>query len=647
MSIKTLFAGLRTNRPLLAGLVILFAGILLSFIGITAIFLVALVFVLAIGVPYPSIFRSLMSRLVASFLLSFSVIQIAASVQFFVAPSSGFPALCLLTGLIGTGLVLMLYGRLPKEQLVFWDRKDAAAVLAVACFIIPFTVLCFWKNDTTNITAFASAQSMDGSSHYIAITEMGGTQHLNYQTAQYYPKGFHIAQALVMNAVHTHQGDQTWEMNARTYVLTYIAWGALLMYVVFYLACRFLAGFFNSTKQKLPAFLVAATIGPVIAFLYLLPFAHEGFLNYYAVCASVVLGVLFLLQYQPKEKSADWFMVAYLLLAFSVTMSWGPLLAPLLLVVPILYLWQRQPGIRRFIKYFANRSHWWVLGGLLLQLVPLYFHFKYAHLTPAQGPNATGGITAFHFGVVLAGIAVALYVLLSKKFSDSLKQFTGYLLVPFVGLVVLFVAAQYIMVGEIRYYAIKISYLLELLLLAFAAALLIYEVTRSGLEAVQRWLVVVVVFGASVVLLLGLTANPFAITRDMFNGFAHLSDRNHDLVVFSQLGREGKLGGTNTVSLHVNPETHKLEGNALISNWANLMQHNTDSTPASASCSGKIFTLETFSVGAPDEQAQLITAVRDCITQANMRNRQYFIVTDAASAGQLREIFGDTASYVY
>lgn len=645
MRINSLIAGLRTNKPLVFGISALFIGTGFAFVGFTALFVAALVYVLAIGVPYPAIFRSFVARLVAGFLLGFSIIQVAAAVQFFVAPASTFGVLCAISGIIALGLVLATYKQIPGERRPIWQNNDWAACIAVVCFVLPFAVLCFWKNDPASITSFASAQSMDGASHYIAVTEMGGTQHLNYQTVQYYPKGFHLAEALVMNALHVHQKDVTWEANARVYVLTYLAWGAVLVYVLFYAASQFLTQLFGRTKQKLPIFLLAVAFGPVIAALYALPFAHEGFLNYYYICAAVVLGVLFLQQYNPGQKDTQWFAVAYFVLAFGVAMSWGPLLAPLLVAAPVLYMMRGETNLMVLARRVLARDRWWVVAALLLQLVPLYLHLKYAKLSDAQGLNATGGLTAFHFGIIAIGMATVLYVLLARTIAEDIKRFAGYVLTPFLGLVVLFASIQLCMVGELRYYAIKTSYLLEMLVLALVAALLVYAVVRSGMELVNRWLVTVVVFCAGTILVLAVTANPFEIMRQMFRGIAHRG--NPDIALFTTLGREGKLGGTNTASLHYNATNNTLTGNALISNWANLMQYNSDSTPASAACTGVIFSTLTFPTGKPEDQATLTDAVRTCIAQALARNRPYFIVTDPASLPHLRELFGEAPTYVY
>jgi hypothetical protein len=133
----------------------------------------------------------------------------------------------------------------------------------------------------------------------------------------------------------------------------------------------------------------------------------------------------------------------------------------------------------------------------------------------------------------------------------------------------------------------------------------------------------------------------------MFRGVGHPASRNPDIALFTNLGREGKLGGTNTTSLHFDAAKNKLYGNALVSNWANLMQYNSDSTAASAECTGKIFTYLTFPAGTPEEQTALTETVRTCITQARARNRPYFIVTDQASVSHLQELFGTTPTYVY
>ncbi len=639
------------NKPLAIGLALLGLGQVLDFFGFTTLFVLALVYVLAIGLPYPRMLHSLTSRIVAAILLAFSVIQLMGVVQFFVLPSSDFRVLSLLSTLLTFGLVWGLRARLPKQKLVLWEKKDTAAAVAVLCFVLPFVFLCFAHNNPLKLTSFGGVQSPDGTNHYIAIAEMASTQHLDYRTVQYYPKGFHLASALVMEGLHANQRDLSWVMNARVFVGMYIAWGALLGYLIFYLSCQLLESFAEKRGKKLPMFLLAIGIGPVLSLLYLLPFAYDGFINYYYVSAAVMLGVLYLYEYAPLAKRADhWLVVAYLLLAFGVSMSWGPLLVPGILIAPLLYVLPEKQLSWATAKRFFTREYIWVDVAFLAQLLPLYLHFKYARLASAQGINALGIIRDFHFGILIVGLAVTLYLVFGAKVVQALRDFSANVLIPFYLLTVALMAVQYLSVGELRYYAIKTAFLLELMLLAVTAALLVYACMQSSLSAIQRWFLVPVVLAVGMFLVLGVNENPLLTVRQMFRTYTHFPKPqfyDSDTKFYTQLGLAHKLDGTNNEVLHYSAPDHKVFGNSLITNWVNVLQYRTDGDAATAKCSSTIFATLAYGTGAPEEQATLLPAIKTCIALAQAHHVPYYIVTDQDSATHLRPLFGNYVTYLY
>lgn len=642
----------RKDKARLIGIVALVISQMLCFWGIAAPFVISLVYLLAIGLPYPKLLRSLLSRLVAGFLLAFSLIQLAAVVQFFVFPDSSFTTLSLLTSLLTLGLVATLYRRpsIGYDHVV--DSRDLGSLCATLFFVAFFVVLCFWKNDPMYLTAFGSIQGSDGASHYIAMSEMAGAQHLNYQTVQYYPKGFHLVSAQLMDAFRIRQRDLSWVANARVYFLMYVAWGMILAYQAFYLAVHVLDSLFGERfKRKLPSILLGCTISMPLALFYLLPFAREGFINYYYIIATILCGLLFLYDYATDGDNWDWRMVAYLLIAFGASMSWGPLLVPALLLIPALYALPKEGGVKQFFKHFTNRRYVWVGVAFALQAIPLYLHVVYAKLTSQQGINAQGAITEFHYGLLIAGLLVTAYFAVGTTLPRTLRDFASNVLVPFYILIGAFASLQYFTVGEVRYYAIKTAYLLEIILIVISAAWLLYLAVRSGSATLQRWVAVPATMFMACLLLIGITANPFAALQPMFSTikshFSSTAPVNPDIANMTKLGLEGKLAGSNNIVLHYETPANKLYGNAYIQNWANLMQHVTDGTPESGRCSGVIFSILAYGVGKPEEQDVLIPNIKTCIQQALVRGRPYFIMTDTGSVSHLREVFGDKVTYVY
>lgn len=634
----------RINPQLRFALIALVLGQILFLYNIGWLYVIALIYTFTIGVPYPKVLRSIVSRLIASFLLTLSIIQVAAAVQFFLFPKSTFVTLSILTTLAAIGLV-WLFKKRPHQAVVLADKKDLTATIAALFFAIPFAVLCFWQNNPAHIAAFTSIQGSDGASHYIAITEMSGVQHLNYQTTEYYPKGFHIASALLLHGLHANQPDQDWATNARIYAGMYLAWGIVLTFMVIYFAAQ-LCETLASSKRP-PLLLLALSIGPILTLVYLFNFALEGFVSYFYICAAVLYGILYLYDASQEKRIHQWPVVAYLLLTFGIAMSWGPLLTPALLLIPLLYLWTGRLNRSTFFRSIIRPEWRWVTVAFILQLIPLYLHLKYAHLSSQQGLNATGGITAFHYGPILAGLVVVCYALYSTQLPAVWQKVAGNVLLPLYILVGAFVCIQYLSVGELRYYAIKTAYLLEIIVLVFSAVLLATALYRTKITTLHRWIAFPVLLGFGMVLLVGITSNPFAQARPLLKEVSHIKSIDPDVAHYTSLGLKDQLDGTNTAVLHYNETAGTLTGDAILTNWVNLMQYQTDSTPASGACSGQIFTLEAYEPITQDNQRQLTSSVKDCITAALARHRPYFIVTDTHSVDYLRALFGSSVTYIY
>jgi hypothetical protein len=634
MGTSTFLKSVAASKLLAFWIAALLIGQVLFWVGFGALYIVALVAVLAVGLPYPKAFGSVLSRVVVGFLLALSIIQVAAVVQFFALPGTRFGVVSLLVTIIVCLLIWALRG-VPRSPARRWTRADTAGIVTALFFVLPLGGLCFWQNDLARLATFASVQGSDGGSHYVMLTEMGTTQHLNYQSAAYYPKGFHIASAFMMSGLRVTQSDQDWAANARVYVGMYVAWGAVVAYLVTSLACQLSS--FLPRHRRPSEVLLGVSVGPVLAGVYLCVFAQEGFLSFFYILAAILAGVLYILDGKFDSPLGRWSLVAYLLLVFGVAMSWGPLLTPALLVIPLLYLW---PGsLKALAKMVVAREWRWVVLAFALQVVPLYLHFRYAHLSSDQGLNATGGLKDFDYGVVVAGLALTYYLLVRRHVPDEWRRFVGNVVLPLFALLGLFVAFQLVTVGELRYYSIKISYVLEIILLAVAVAILASRLQRRHVAAIHRWIAVPLVIGLGTVLLASMTTNPLGHARILFGNLTH-PQSNPDAARYALLGTSGQLS-SNTASLHYMGD--KLVGNAVLANWAHLMQYTSDNTVASGGCNGRIFQLQTHQAPAD----QVVSAVKDCIAAAKDRGKPYLVITDPSSAARLKELLGEGVKFIY
>lgn len=643
MANTTILKFVTSSKPLFWSLGALLLGQILFLFGIGALYVVALVVVLAIGLPYPKLFSSLLSRLVVGFLLALCVVQVAATLQFFALPTTGFNALSLITTGMSVALVLGLRG-LQRTPPTLGDRHDIAGIVTALFFVLPLGILCFWQNDLARITTFASIQGSDGGSHYTILSQSSNTQHIDYRSAEYYPRGFHLSSAFMMHGLHINQHDQDWAANARVYMGMYLAWGAAVAYLALYLAAQLIDSLASRKRPSL--ILLALGIGPMLAGLYLFTLTQEGFLSFFYIIALLVCSLLFLYDLKIKFPHAKWYIVAYLLLAFGIAMSWGPLLTPVLLAVPLLYLWSEVKSLKKLFQMAISKQWLWVTAAFVAQLLPLYFHLEYATLSAEQGVNATGGLKEFHYGLVAAGLALTVYLLCSRSVPAGWQKIAGNAMLPLFVLVGGFVAFQLITVGEVRYYAIKISYLLEIILFVVAAVALASTLHERGVMALHRWIALPLAASLGVALLVGLTARPFDRVRVIVGNLIHMERASPDIRQYTALGVSGQLYG-NSVNLHYDTNLNALTGNALLANWSHLMQHTTDSTPETGLCNGRIFVQQTYRAASDERNQQLTAAVKDCIAAASDRGREFIIVTDSGSTAHLRGLFGNQVRYVY
>jgi len=634
------------SRRVLIALAVLGVGQLLYLFGFRLLFVLGLIYFIAVAIPYPAVCRSLFSRLVVSFVLILSLLQVVATVQFFVLPNTGFAAISLLTSLVCVCLAVLFRSR-PTEQPVLFAKRDVQAVVMSLFFLLPVAFLFFGSLSSTRILTFTGIQSQDAISHYNGIEGMDITQHLDYRTNSYYPRGFHLASAFMLDGVHANQQDLDWIQGQRVYAGMYIAWGAVLGYLIFYLASQALEALNKQAHKKYADWLLAIVLGPIIALLYLIPFVYYGFLNYYYVAAAVICGLLYMYEHN-RERLATASLAMYMLCVFGISMSWGPLLAPALFLIPTLYILDGK-GPKQLVDLLRRKAFWIVLGVYIIELVPLWLHVKYARLNSEQGINATGIITDFHFGIVLMGLGLLLYFLVRSQ-ATRLHSLVTYSLVSFYALLSLLIAIQYFSAGDLRYYAIKTSYLVEMIVLAFLAACFIWLCLQHLKVGLREWLALPLVFTMVCILSLSLTANPLLPVRQVFrsySGYGMPGYYTSDVNAFARLGTEHKLRASNNEVLHYDPAVNKIYGNVLIRAAADATQFTTGGTPASGMCSGTIFSILAYGTGSPTEQSTLVAALKSCIAAVTQRGDTYYVVTDAQSAPYLRDILGGNVTYVY
>lgn len=633
------------NTHVLTSFVVLTLGELLYLFHFRALFLLALIYFVAVAIPYPRVCRSLLSRLAVSAVLCLSLLQLVAAVQFYVLPHSGFLAVSLITYVLCV-IVMSTAGRKPSSFPSLISRQDLSAIVMVLFFVLPVGFLFFKTTDAVRILSVTSTQSPDAVAHYSSIVGMEQTQHLDYRTNAYYPRGFHFASAFVLDAVHLDQRDLSWVQSERLFAGLYVVWGAALGYLIYLFAYAVLQELVTESKRFV-GLLLGLMLGPITTLLYLVPFVYLGFINYYYICAAILGGLLFMMHFD-RRKLFDWSLVAYAVFMFGVSMSWGPLFAPALFLIPALYI-VRDRSVRDVLAIAKTKQLWVLAGFFIIEMIPVYLHLKYAHLSSSQGVNATGIMTSFNYGVDLVGLGILAYYLARERLSN-VGDFIVNSLLSFFVLLGIIAAIQYFTVGELRYYAIKISYLVEMMILGISAAGLM-RLAWKRINTLRVWIGLPLVFTLATIFILGMTSDPFLAARQTFRHYSNYPSPQHystDIAAYARLGEQGKLMGDNSEVLHYDTTAAKIYGDGLVQASADSFQRygNALQSRLSKDCAKQTYNILVYGDGSSQQQRQLVNDLQQCVTASRRAHVPYFVVTDRQSEGYLRPLLGSYVQFV-
>jgi hypothetical protein len=645
------------DKPVRMALAALAASVGLYVVGFQWVFVPVLLAALVCYLPFPRFFASRTSRIVASFLVLISLMLVAVVVQFFLFRTSGFRVLAVLITLLSAVLVWYLAEYAPAQQPASsWvDAKDGAALVVVLLFALPVIALTgVFRPGVQGITRFGSVQSSDGANHFMILSEMSEKQHMDFSQS-YYPMGLHLGLAFMQDSVHLNQSQHRFGVNARLFVMQYLLLGSILAYVFVYF-CRMVLDALDERLSAASSYVLAAAAGLPLVGFFLLPFMYQGFLNYYYVVTVFLAGFMYLYAAYEENKQEGperrrLFLLGYFALAFGAGMSW-PLLVPPLVLVPLLYLAParlRPRDVPALARRALTRKHWPLIVAFGLQFVPIAMQLRYAVLGTGEQFNAFGSIRTFSFGVILLGFGVMLYASLSRQLPAGLRQFIGAVFQPFYLFMAALMVAQYFLAGELRYYAIKSSLLLEIIILAVVAAGAVAAFARRASGVLERLGMPVLVVGAGALLLIGMSANPLKDVREMFrsySGFGTPAFFDPDVNQLTGIGSSGDLRDSNVAVLHYNIQEDKLLGNLMPANWVTVMQPHANANTRAQICSAELYTIVMYQEVTPSQQADLKHKVQECIKLARAGHYNYYIVTDNASAPFVRQFFGDYVKVV-
>ena len=645
-------AASRLGVKKLALIAVLASALFLYLLGAKFLLMPALIAAYAILLPVPSLLNSWFSRLVLGMLLVLGVMQIGESLQFLLFPLSKFPIVAVLT-VVCTIILLCAMPERDNSKVKMVSGHDIAGCIVAAFFMLPFAPIFFGHQSIARIAETSGYQVVDSTIHYSAISQMTVAQHFLYKPGGYYPSGFHLSVAFIQNTFFNRPFDIGWRNNAILFFMQYMLFGFLAAYAIYFL-CASLGNLLDKDmlKKWWPKVILACSVGPILALVYLLPFMVQGFLPYLYVVATIAFGLVYVIarELPGQDHMRQWSIAAYLLFVFGATSTWPLLMPPLFLIGLFLFIPRTKLGLQ-CIKEIVQRRTILTLVAFGLQFIPLYFQMKYAGAGGQAGINANGNLHDLHYVVLAAGLGLVFAVIVNRKAPSGLSSTIFAIFIPLFVFVGVLAGLQYFLVAEVRYYVIKTALLLEIMLLAFAAALLLHQFYQKKLLEWRYAIFIPFIPFISVLLLISHVPNPLRETRELLKTYSTQEKPafyEHDVYAFVSLGLAGKLGHFNATELHVNSQTHKISGYMQLPFWANVLhQDATDSDLWSWRCNDAIYTNLAYGNATDEEQQAVIQDVHNCAHMVTSKGHVYYIVTDKASYNYLQGLFGSEADLVY
>lgn len=649
-------ADLLSSKAFLCGLSLLLIAEIFYIFNIGLLLPLVIVGLYAVFLPMPGIFKSLLSRSVVGLLLFYAVYQLIAIAQFVVLPHGGFTTASVFLSLFSVALVLVI-GRTKKIDKIFVTREDLYGILTALFLLVPMIGYGFAGGGIAErIASIGGIQGNDGATHFSILTESTVKERISYETdGIYYPYGFHLTTGFLEEAYGVDHLSFGWSGNVKLYMAEFMFFAAILAYILYFMVLGLLGAIKSGSLGSGSKLLAALALGPALTLFYLVPFLYNGFLNYYYICATLVAGLIMLLYEftKPNElKSANKGAYAFigLLLLFGASSSW-PLFVPIVIMTVAIFAIVPNSRISDIRRIRPNKLLILLGMGFLIQLLPLYLQLSYATVSTSEGINAAGGLRIFHAQFILLAVVIMTYVYCSQRFSDSFKRATSGILLPLLVAVVGLAAYQYFYLGEIRYYAIKIAVFMEILMLVFLVALVVDRVNQIKLSWEQAVIVIVMVPATVFFALFSLNDNPVKDARNLlrsYSGQQKPAYLDQDVEKVTDIGLTGGLGYYNVVTLHYTDDQTKIFAHPQTAYWANTMTYRSASDNRydeyfAKDCYYKIYMNLLVGTYTEPEQADLIKQTKTCAKIARDHGREFYVVTDPASASRMSDLFGADA----
>lgn len=650
------------KKPKIIAAIAMLFSLLMYLWGVEWLLLVVLLGVYAAFLPMPKVFTSWFSRVLLSLLFLYALLQVAALAQFYLHPTGRFPLIATLTVVLTIVTVWVFGDWRHSRYLRIVNFMDVAVILGSLVFLVPFAPALMPQHSLQTIAEYGGAQIVDSLAHQntVHIYDIFQTLAQGYNKSGYYPAGFHIAAGFVE---HTFIGDfqgLSWKGGALLYFAGYIGWAMLLCAILIYTSLLVLQNLRLAVIDRWSILTTALVVGTATSIMHLWSFIDLGFLNYFYICAAALGGASYLLDHPiafAAQRSVSeclreysWPITAFLLLSFGASMSW-PLLVPVFLLSAAWLIFSS-------FQIKTIRSHWrllaisWLPIGIAvgLHLTTVLIQQYYGGAGNGHMIVATGALTNFNTLFLTIGLVVTATVIYKK--ATTVQDSIMAVVIPYVVLVTCLVALHLALVGEVRYYAIKVAMPLEMLFLAIGVSYLVSLFKEAGLNGLKRLVLVGSLVVCVVILNAATLATPFKEIKGLFR--AQLQPATevthvHDAQLIARLGVANKLQNFNMITLHYDAEGDRLYGNPQLFGWAGSVgPYIMGSTPdvLSETCLAQLGAL-LYAPSTPDTQNSIKQKIRQCIEYEARYHVPMYIVTDAASVPALQAAFGNSAKLTY
>jgi hypothetical protein len=619
-------------------------GFILYLVGIKIIFTIAVLYVLYNIIPTLGILHSKTSRLVSSIFVYYAFIQVAASAQFLVIPNSGFNGIALLLCLILIISILALRKfNDTQPKIKMFNLQDKLVLIVLLIFLVPFIVLSVKNGYYETISKIGSIQVVDSAVHYDSIgleSTRGGYKY----DQSYYPRGFHVATSFIQEDMNIIQHKMSWKSNAIIYSVQYIIFATLLIYSVIYLSNSYFKKFYakNNKNLKVEYLALCLSLAIPLLLLYLYLFVQQGFLNYFYVAATILFASVLLLnksdlgvgeQIISKKWSDKIPLIMFILISIGASFSW-PIFTPvivLLLTVGIISVNTSLKNLTEGLFQFSN----------LPLIILLFFHFLalyfQIHYDTKNGLEATGALSSFNILLYIVFLIAIIALYSDLNIREKLRVNILNTVIPYILLVTFLMLIQYYMVGEARYYLIKSSIIVELILFCIFFAYITFKISNNSIN--KSMVIYLPVLSAFLIMTtVGFTKAPFIEVRSLFRSYSNISYPEYfdeDINNILPYAINDKLADFNMIVLHVNKQGN-LYSHAEISRWFNSMGVTSNSR---ATCFYKSFNELAYAPESGSKDMMIYQNISDCSKGLDASNKELYIFTDSNSAGDIKSRF--------